>query len=61
MEKVIEYGFDPEYGARPLKRYIQKHIETLIAKEIIKDNIVPNDRIIIDYTSDFVVTKPQYN
>ncbi|MDF9867408.1 ATP-dependent Clp protease ATP-binding subunit ClpB [Bacilli bacterium PM5-3] len=57
MDKVIEYGFDAAYGARPLKRYIQKHIETLIAKEILKDNIMPNEDIIVDYDNDFIIKK----
>ncbi|MDL2211588.1 ATP-dependent chaperone ClpB [Erysipelotrichaceae bacterium OttesenSCG-928-M19] len=61
IDKIIENGFDSVYGARPLKRYIQKNIETLIAKEIIKDNILANDKIIIDYDKDFIITKNQYN
>mgnify|MGYP002935315744 CR=1 FL=1 len=32
---IIDGGYDPIYGARPLKRYIQSHVETMIAKEII--------------------------
>ncbi|WKY48600.1 ATP-dependent chaperone ClpB [Eubacteriaceae bacterium ES3] len=38
-DQIINLGFDPAYGARPLKRYLQKHIETMIGKEIIKGNI----------------------
>ena len=55
MNKVIENGFDEQFGARPVKRYIQKHIETLLAREIIKENILPNDKILIDYLDDFVI------
>lgn len=58
IDKIIEFGFDPVFGARPLKRYIQKNVETLVAREIIKDNILPNDQIIINYKDDaFVVEK----
>ncbi|WP_423362842.1 ATP-dependent chaperone ClpB [Mycoplasma sp. P36-A1] len=49
IKQIIIDGFDPAYGARPLKRYIQKNIETLLAKEIIKDNILPEDNIEVDY------------
>ncbi|WP_223700707.1 ATP-dependent chaperone ClpB [Sutcliffiella deserti] len=45
---IVESAFDPVYGARPLKRYIQKHVETLIAKEIIKGTICDFQKIIID-------------
>ena len=57
-EQIVEDGFDPLYGARPLKRYIQKHIETLIAKEIIKESIQPNDNILVDYVDGkYIITK----
>jgi ATP-dependent Clp protease ATP-binding subunit ClpB len=39
---VIQHGFNDEYGARPLKRYIQRHIETLIATKIIEGSIEPH-------------------
>ena len=39
---VIQHGFNDEYGARPLKRYIQRHIETLVATKIIEGLIEPN-------------------
>ncbi len=45
---ITDRAFDPVYGARPLKRFIQKHIETLIAKEIIKGTIQDFQEIIID-------------
>ena len=46
---IADNGFEQVFGARPLKRFIQKYIETSIAKEIIKGNIEPNSNIIIDY------------
>lgn len=45
---IAENGFDPVYGARPLKRYIQKHIETALAKHIIAGKIQPRQTIEID-------------
>ena len=45
---IVEHGYDPVYGARPLKRYIQKNVETLVAKLILSGNIGINKEIIID-------------
>ena len=45
---VIDNGFDPNYGARPLKRYLQKHVETLAAKLILADGVRAGDTILID-------------
>ncbi|MDD3239448.1 MAG: ATP-dependent chaperone ClpB [Lachnospira sp.] len=45
---VVEHGFDPAYGARPLKRYVQKTVETLAAKLILGGNIDTGDTIVID-------------
>ncbi len=42
-ELIAEEAYNPVYGARPLKRYIQRHIETSLAKEIISTNIQPHD------------------
>jgi ATP-dependent Clp protease ATP-binding subunit ClpC len=49
---IAEKGWSPQYGARPLKRTIQKHIEDLLAEEIIKGNIHPDDKITIDINGD---------
>ncbi len=45
---VIENGYDGVYGARPLKRFLQSHVETLIAKEIIKSNLLPESVLTVD-------------
>jgi ATP-dependent Clp protease ATP-binding subunit ClpB len=42
---IIEQAYDPIYGARPLKRYIQKYVETLSAKLILADKVEPGDVI----------------
>ncbi len=57
-EEIANEGFDPTFGARPLKRFIQGHIETLVAKEMIKGNIKKDDSILIDYQNQqFVIQK----
>ncbi len=45
---ITEHGYDPVYGARPLKRYMQKHVETLAAKLILGGKIAAGDTIVID-------------
>ena len=45
---IVEHGYDPIYGARPLKRFLQKHVETLSAKLILADEVHANDVILID-------------
>ncbi len=44
---IVENGYDPVYGARPLKRYIQKYVETLAAKLILRDEVAGGDTILI--------------
>ena len=45
---ITDNGYDPVYGARPLKRYLQKHVETLAAKLILADGVSAGDTILID-------------
>ena len=45
---IVENGYDPVYGARPLKRFLQKHVETLSAKLILADEVETGDTILID-------------
>lgn len=47
-EYLIDNGFDEIYGARPLKRFVQKKLETLVAKEILQGKIMPDSRVTID-------------
>ena len=59
--QIILDGSDIEYGARPLKRYIQQNIETILAYKIIKDNIEGNTTLVIDYNgTEFEVNEKQY-
>ena len=49
-DNIIDKGYDPNYGARPLKRLIQSEVETLIAKEIIKKDIPAGSVLKVDET-----------
>lgn len=48
---VVEQAYDPVYGARPLKRYLQKNVETLAARLILSDGVRAGDTIYIDYVN----------
>ena len=52
---LIKNGYDPVYGARPLKRFVQKKLETLIAREIIKQTILPKQNVKVDYNGNELV------
>ena len=45
VEYIIEKGYDPVYGARPLKRYLQRHLESAIAKSILSGNFEVGDTL----------------
>ncbi len=45
---ITEHGYDPVFGARPLKRYVQKNVETLVARHILSDEVKPGDTFVID-------------
>ena len=47
-DHIVEGGYEPMYGARPLKRYLQKHVETLAAKLILEGNVGSGDVLLID-------------
>ncbi len=49
---IVEHGYDPVYGARPLKRFLQKHVETLSAKLILSDQVREGDTILIDVSKE---------
>ncbi len=54
-EQIVEQGYDANFGARPLKRFIQHEIETLIAKYILSENPEPNTKLTLDYKSEFII------
>ncbi|MEG2182526.1 MAG: ATP-dependent chaperone ClpB [Oscillospiraceae bacterium] len=49
---IVENGYDPVYGARPLKRFLQQKVETLIGKKIIEEDILPQSVMVVDYSRD---------
>ncbi len=49
---VIDHGYEPSYGARPLKRFLTKHVETLAARLILEGNVDTGDTILIDCDGD---------
>ncbi|MBR6008766.1 MAG: AAA family ATPase, partial [Clostridia bacterium] len=48
LDKVISEAYSPEFGARPLRRYIQRNIETLLAKAMLKGDIAQDETAVID-------------
>lgn len=52
-EQIVAESYDPVYGARPLKRYMQRTVETLAAKKILEGNLQEGDTITIDFTDHF--------
>lgn len=58
VEWVVEHGVDPQFGARPLKRFIQRHVETAVAKELLKGDVVPGDTLNVTMKNqELLVTK----
>ncbi len=55
-EKITQEGYDPEYGARPLRRAIQKHIEDRLSEELLKGTVLTGQKVIIDVdNNEFIV------
>ena len=52
-EQMIARAYDPIYGARPLKRFLQSTVETLAARKIIDDDVAPGSTIVVDFDDDF--------
>ena len=58
---VIEGGYEPMYGARPLKRFLQKNVETLAAREILSGEVQGGDTIVIDAQDGKLVTRIEHD
>lgn len=55
---IMKEGYDPAYGARPLKRALQKLVEDGISEEILRKNVLPGDTILVDAVDDkMIITK----
>ncbi len=57
IDRIAYEGFDPVYGARPLRRYIQNKVETALAKEILAGNITQNEHVLADIENSQIVFK----
>ena len=59
-EKVATEGFDPEYGARPIRRALQKHVEDYLSEELLKGNIQKGQKIVLDVVNgELAVKQPE--
>jgi len=56
---LINNGYDPVYGARPLRRFVQKHLETLVARKILEQEISNNCNVLVDYVDGQLVAHKQ--
>ncbi len=56
-EFIVKNGYDHNYGARPLKRYLSKNLETLLAKKLISGDVISGDNLTIDASNDELVIK----
>ncbi|MGN1481162.1 ATP-dependent chaperone ClpB [Porcipelethomonas sp.] len=54
---IVDQGYDPNYGARPLRRFLQRKAETLIAKKIIADDVAPDTMLTVDYDGEKLFVK----
>ena len=54
---IVDQGYDPNYGARPLRRFLQRKAETLIAKKIIADDVAPETTLTVDYDGEKLFIK----
>ena len=59
---IVAQGYDPIYGARPLKRFMQRSVETLIARKLIGEDVQPRTELLVDYDGDKLVidSEPEY-
>ena len=56
---LAQQAYDPQYGARPVKRYLQKYVETEIASMIIRGDLSDGDRVVIESTGEKLTFRPQ--
>ncbi len=56
-EYLIDNGYDEVYGARPLKRFVTKKLETLIAEKILTQEIKPSSKVVVDFTDNKLIIR----
>ena len=61
VDAIADAGFDPVYGARPLKRYMQSQLETMLARKIVAAEILPGQRVVVDAGADGLTVQAVQN
>ncbi|WP_042478561.1 ATP-dependent Clp protease ATP-binding subunit [Bacillus ndiopicus] len=61
LAKIAEEGYDPQYGARPLRRALQKHVEDRLSEELLKGTVLTGGKIIFDYVDNEFVVRAKEN
>ena len=56
-KNIVDLGYDQVYGARPLKRFLQKNVETLVARMILKGDVSTQSAIVIDYDGENLIAR----
>ena len=56
---IIDAGYDPVYGARPLRRFLQSHVETAVGKLILREDLAPRTHLVCDYDGHDLTVKPE--
>ncbi|MEK4387844.1 ATP-dependent Clp protease ATP-binding subunit [Solibacillus sp. FSL W7-1464] len=59
LVKISEEGYDPQYGARPLRRALQKHVEDRLSEELLKGTLDKTQTVVLDYADDEFVVRTQ--
>ena len=54
---IVDAAFDPQFGARPLRRYVQHTVETMIAKRILQGNVAPGSELTVDVANDQLIIR----
>jgi len=60
-QHIIDSAYDPAFGARPLRRYVQHTVETMISRKIIADEVTPGDTLAVDFQNDALIVNAQTN
>ncbi|MCB0688466.1 MAG: AAA family ATPase, partial [Saprospiraceae bacterium] len=58
IQFIADQGFDPQFGARPVKRFIQKKVLNELSKEMLQQKVLPNSTVILDAFGDNLVFRP---
>jgi ATP-dependent Clp protease ATP-binding subunit ClpB len=57
IAQIAEDGFDPAFGARPLRRFVERHVEMLLARALIKGEIAPGEKVTVDWDGEWLIKK----